>query len=408
MRMAVIVGLVVAIAAEPAGFAAPAPCVIIEGAGIAGLRIGMSVSSALALTGPPLRQQVVGVETVYSLRPPWATMITRDGLVRRVTTRSAECRTARAVGPGTTTAQARAAYAGAPVSTITATPDGDLLSYPFGGIAFLLRGDRVEAAEVFAAMELSVPAPGPPPATVAPSPAATAPAAGVPSPAAATVPGTWRIVSLTARLEQQVLVVTGAVENQSRAQSVYAEARAFSPAGYLVGQADAPLHPSPVGVGVTATFEVRMQVDDVVRRYAVVVRPVGAISGALAERSGEITQNLQQFAEIVARQIRVEVLTSINPATRDSFSVTVTNASALAVDSVTVAVDLTVTCQIASIFQPSPRRVQEVRSGTAVVQQLRPGAGGRAALPISPGVCLEFATWSAETRVGQVRIGAAD
>jgi hypothetical protein len=83
-----------------------------------------------------------------------------------------------------------------------------------------------------------------------------------------------------------------------------------------------------------------------------------------------------------------------------------TNSSALLVASVTVAVDITVTCTIATTIPRDPRRVQEVRSGTAIVQQLRPGTSGRAPLPIAAGICPEFATWSAVYRIGETRIGS--
>jgi hypothetical protein len=367
----------------------------------------MALGEALAVSGPPVRQHASGDVIVYDLRPPWFQLTARGGVVGQLSTRSSECRTGRGIGPGVAASKVRDAYAGAPVSVVTPHAGGDLLTYPFGGIAFLLRTDRVDTVTVFPPEELPRSQPiSPPPASPIPGPTPSAPA---PTPTAA--PGTWSIRTVSARVEGTTLVVTGMVENRSRPQSVYAEVRAFGPGGQPLGQADAPVVPTPVPAGGTAAFEVRLPISDVVRRYTVVIRPAGSITGSLAERSGEIVRDLQQFAELVARLVRVEVQTTATPPTRDTFVAVVTNASALLIASVTVAADLTVTCRISASLPPlppSPRPVQEIRSGSAVVQQLRPGATGRVALPISPGVCVEFETWSAQTRVGEVRIAAGD
>jgi hypothetical protein len=105
--------------------------------------------------------------------------------------------------------------------------------------------------------------------------------------------------------------------------------------------------------------------------------------------------------------MRVEVQSTTQPANRDTFVVTVTNGSSLLVASAVVAVDLTVTC-VVTVSVPAPpvrRTIQENRSGSVTVTQLRPGASARLALPIAAGACPEFLTWQAQARVGEVRIG---
>ncbi|MDR7545285.1 MAG: hypothetical protein QN120_13655 [Armatimonadota bacterium] len=412
-RAAVVVGaalagaLAAASGAAPLAGGGPAPCTIVEGRGIGALRLGMALSEALAVAGPPVRQHTSEHETIYDLLAPWWQLVLRGGAVWQLSTRSSQCRTGRGIGPGAPASRVREAYAGAPASVVTPQADGDLLSYPFGGIAFLLRGGRVEAVTVFPPEDLprSQPVPSP---TVSPIPG---PTPSAPAPAPTTASGTWSIRTVSARVEDSTLVVTGVVENRSRTRSAYAEVRAFGPGGQPLGQADAPLVPIPVPSGGIATFEVRLPVADIVRRYAVVIRPAGSITGSLAERTGEIVRELQQFATLVARLIRVEIQTTSTPPTRDTFMAVVTNTSTLLVASVTVAADLTVTCRVfASLppLPPSPRPVQELRTGSAVVLQLRPGATGRVPLPISPGLCVEFETWSAQTRVGEVRIATGD
>ncbi len=396
-----IVGLVAGVLALRAG-GASADCAIAEGAGIGGVRIGMAAATALSVTGPPDGQQTAGTQVVYALRAPWWWMLTEYGIVQRVSTRAADCRTARGIGPGATLSAVRDAYAGTlpHVSIIVPAQDGDLLSYPFVGIAFRLRRDQVESVEVFRADRLAAaPAPAATPVPGAPAPGAPSPAGPTPTPT--TAAGTWSVRTTSARVDEGTLTVMGTVENRSRTQAVYAEVRAFNPSGRQVGQNDAPLFPNPVTTGGSATFEVRVPIDDVVRRYAVTIRPVGQVVGSLAEATGEV-KDLQQFAAVVAKQIQATTQTLVNPPTRDDFVVVVTNGSPLTVASVTVSVEITATCRIPF---PTPRTIQEIRGGTVVVQQLRPGSSARAALPVSVGTCIEFATWSAQARIGEVRIG---
>jgi hypothetical protein len=49
--------------------------------------------------------------------------------------------------------------------------------------------------------------------------------------------------------------------------------------------------------------------------------------------------------------------------------------------------------------------VQELRTASVVAQQLRPGASVRLPLALSAGICIEFATWTATPRVGDIRVG---
>jgi hypothetical protein len=373
-----------------AASAGPPPCAIVEGVAIGSLRLGQPVAEALAAAGGAVEERRAGRDTVYVLRAPWAELVAVAGRIERIATRSAQCRTARGLGVGATIVAVRAAYATEPASVITPVADGELLTYPFAGIRFLLRGDRVVAVEVVPAAPLNRSLAAPP---VTPTPGP--PASPVPTVAP------WAVTRLSAVVDNLTLVVAGAVVNRGRAQAAYAEVRALGPDGTVAAQGDAPLVPLPVPAGGTATFEVRLPIATVVRRYQVTIRPVGSITAVLAEAAGEIAA-LQQFAAIVARQLQIAVAVQATPPTRDDFLVVVTNGSPVVVASVAVAVEVTVTCRLAA---PTPRVVQEVRAGSAVVVQIRPGGQGRAPLPLSPGVCVEFGTWTASPRVGELRIG---
>ncbi|MGQ0548264.1 MAG: FxLYD domain-containing protein [Armatimonadota bacterium] len=380
----------------------PADCSVVEGAGIGRVRIGMSVAAALSLTGPPQGQQTVGSQVIYALRPPWWWILADHGIVERISTRAPECRTPRGARVGSTLAAVRDAYASTlpHVSIITPADNGDLLSYPLLGIAFRVRRDQVEAIEVFRAERLvSAPAAAATPVQgTAASPGGATPAGATPT--ATTAAGSWAVRSTTARVDEGALTVTGTIENRAAPRAVYVEVRALNPAGRQIGQSDAPVFPNPVPNGGSATFEVRVPIDDIARRYQVIIRPIGTLTGSLAEAMGEV-KDLQQFATVVARQIQVQTQTTANPPTRDDFVVVVTNASPLTVASVGVSIEITATCRIPF---PTPRTIQEIRSGSVVVSQLRPGASARATLPVSPGACIEFATWSATHRIGEVRI----
>lgn len=375
-------------------------CPVVEGDSIAGIRIGMTTAAVFALAGSPLGQQVAGGQVIYTLRPPWSYLITERGVTQRIWARAGECRTLRHVGPGAAAAAVRQAYAGASVSGVTPTAEGDLLSYPFIGIAFLLRGEHVMAIEVFrpegkpaGTMPRSVPA-----APAAPGPGPT----DAPRPTPNAAPGTWSIRSTSGRVEGYTLIVTGAVENNDRTQSAYAEVRAFNAAGNQVATADGPLYPNPVPSGRTATFEARMTIDEVVRRYTVTLRPLRSLSATLAESSGVIT-DVQGFAAIVRRGVVLAVQVNASPPTRTDFVLVVTNGGALAIAGMTVAVEITGTCRVRIPAPVVPFR--EVLSASSTIEQLRPGASTRVNIQLSEGPCLQFATWSAQQRIVELRVG---
>ncbi|MDR7418351.1 MAG: hypothetical protein QN178_05535 [Armatimonadota bacterium] len=408
-----------------AAIGAAARCTIAEGTGIAGVRIGMPVAAALSVTGPATRQQASGPQIIYTLAAPWAQMVVEGGVVTRITTRSATCRTERGVGPGSTLTEVRQAYASVAISTTTQTPEGLVLAYPFTGIAFSFRNERADMVEVHRADSLSPSGASPrAPAPAGTPPAAAPPEPALPSPTPTTAPGTWGVRSTATRVDNGTLVISGVVENKSRAQSAYAEVQLVGG-----GHGDAPLQPNPVASGGTATFEVRIPLDRVVQRYTVVIHPLGAPSVVLARAAGEI-KDQQQFAAMVARQLQVEVR-SVSPIPEpNTFEVVVSNGSPLAVESVTVSVRLTVTCRISggpgrvliatagAIVAaapptppptpppppPTPRTIQETWTGRATVRQIAARSSARAQVQLAGGVCLAFTSWSATTDVSDVRL----
>ncbi len=375
-------------------------CPIVDGASIAGVRIGMTTAAVFALTGSPLGQRVAGGQVTYTLRPPWSYLVAESGIVQRIGTRAGTCRTPRRVGPGSAAAAVRQVYAGASVSVVTPTAEGDLLSYPFIGIAFLLRGGRVAAIEVF--RPEGEPA-GTAPRSVPAGPAAPGPGpTDAPRPSPGAAPGAWSIRSTSGRIEGYTLIVTGTVENNARTQSAYAEVRAFNAAGGHLATADGPLYPNPVSSGGTATFEARMTIDEIVRRYTVTVRPLRSLSATLAESSGVIA-DVQGFGAIVRRGVAMAVQVNASPPTRSDFVLVVTNGSALPIASMTAAVEITGTCRARIPAPVVPFR--EVLSASSTIEQLRPGASTRVNIQLSEGPCLQFTTWSAQQRIVELRVG---
>lgn len=407
------------LALAPLGLAAvgTVDCSIAEGAGIGGVRIGMPASAALAATGPPLRQAAAGDEVVYALRPPWSQMTAVHGLVYSVRVQGERCRTSRGVGPGSTLAQVLDAYAGASASTVQPGTPGDRLSYPFLGVAFLIRGGRVEAVEVFrveGAQQRAVPVTTP---TAAPAPGAASP---TPSPSPTVAPGAWSVRSVTTRVEGSTLVLSGVVENRERTLVVYAEARLMDAAGRQVGEGNAPLHPSPVPVGKSASFVIRIPIDQVVSRYVVTIRPVGVPAAVLAQAAGEI-KDLQQFAAMATRQVTVEVKTTTPLPSPNGFLVVVTNGSSLTLARVAVSVQISVVCRVASRDDailaarglgelaaapvPTPgRQIQETWTGAVVATQISPRSSVQVPLTLSGGVCLTFLTWTASTQITDLKV----
>jgi hypothetical protein len=363
----------------------------------------MTASDALAVSGPPTSQRTVERQTHLALRAPWSTIVVENQRVVRIETRSPVCRTPAGIGVGVAESVTRGAHVSA-IASITAPAAGgagDWLSYPYNGIAFLIRRQRVEAVQIFAADDAPGASPSSRPTSVG-QPTAPGHAGQAPAPSAtAARPAAWAVRSLSARVYEATLIVTGTVDNNARAMSVFAEVRAFGTRGQLVAQDDAPVDPAPLPVGRSGTFEVKITIDDVIRRFTVIVRPTGSVVGSLAEATAEI-RDVAGFAPIVARKLSAVVQTTVQPPTHDSLLVLVNNGSPLVVSSVTVAVEVVVTCRI---VVPTPRMVQEVRTGTATIVQLRPGEIGRAPVSLSPGICIEFATWTSATRVGEVRVG---
>jgi hypothetical protein len=262
--------LVVLLMSFPHSMSAGPACVITEGTGIGGVRVGMTVQAALSIMGPPVGQQSTGSEATYALRAPWAQMVADYGMVQRVSTRSPECRTARGPSPSVTLDAVRAAYSDAAVSVSSPSPDGDLLTYPTVGIRFLIRDARVLAVEV---VRPELPAGGNRRAPVAAPPQATG-------------TGDWTVRSMSSHVEDTspiTLVVEGKVENRGRPLAVYAQVHAFRSGGREAGEGSSPVYPNPVRLGGDAAFEVRLPIDDVVLRYTVTINPMGAPTTSLAQ-----------------------------------------------------------------------------------------------------------------------------
>lgn len=239
------------------------------------------------------------------------------------------------------------------------------------------------------------PTPGPSPgASPSPTPSPS------PSPTPTTAPGTWRVRSSAARVENTDLVVTGTVENRARAQTAYAEVRAFDAAGRPLGEATAPLQPALVRTDSTATFEVRIPVSVIVRRYEVTIRAANRTT-VLARHVAEI-RTPEIFAPLVARLLQVTVRTTKPDPGRTDFVATVTNAASLPVDSAVVTVDVKVTCRLGV----QARFVEETWTATVRVQRLAAGAAVDVPLTLTGGVCEGVVvSWSASHRAGEVKIG---
>lgn len=379
--------LIFALAAPPTG-GAPAACQIVEGVGIGAVRLGMTVPAAFAAAGQTGESSTSGTEVVYDLPAPWAAVVADYGFVQRVVTRSPECQTTRGIAVGALATAVRDAYLGATVIVTTPARDGSYLSYPLLGVRFHLRNTQVDAIEVFYPIGATRVPPAP---ETTPGPR--------PAPGVTPAPGTWGVRSTTVRFDDAEFVVSGTVDNRGPARAAYAEIAALDAAGRRVGQGNAPLVPTPVPSGGASTFEVRLAVTDVVRRYTIAIRP--ATGGpVLAEASGEV-RNLALFAPVVAKQLQVKVQATSPTPGRTGFVVVVTNASSLAVANASVTVEVNVTCR----FGVTPRFAQETWTATVTVQALAPGASVQSPLSLSGGLCEGIAVeWAASTRVGEVRI----
>ncbi|MBI3997482.1 MAG: hypothetical protein HY355_00510 [Armatimonadetes bacterium] len=430
-----VAALVVLALLLPSAGAGPASCTVVDGTGIAGVQVGMAIQAALNITGPPIRQQTEGAQVTYFVRPPLAYVVAEYGIVRRIGAQAAECRTTRGVAVGATLAEVRSAYASEPASIVYPVGQREVLSYPFAGVAFVALGGRVEIIEVFRPEAIGRATP-PPPLPI--SPATGTPRGPTPTPT--TAPGSWRVISASARLDGTTLIVSGVVENRGAARAAYAEVRALDASGRLLGQGDAHLRPNPVPSGATARFEVPLTVTGTPKEFVVRIRPLDSPNITLAQFTGEF-KDLKQLGPLIAQQLQVTVEPMTPVPNPNSFIVRVTNGSPATVESVTISVQVTATCRVPASGSlrrvrelltalappppsptpppptptppptppptpvPTPRTIQEQWTGTAVVQQLKPGATTQAPLRLSGGVCLEFTSWSASSRVEDLKIG---
>jgi hypothetical protein len=296
---------------------------------------------------------------------------------------------------GKTASAVRGAYATATASVEAPAPGGSRLEYPFLGIAFFLQRQRLVAVEVFAVERLAPAGPaGQPPLGGGPA---------SPAPSGRPVTTGWRILSTSWRLDGSTFIVQGAVENQGRAQAVFAEVAAYSPSGRLVATSDGPMDRYSVSAGSSATFEARLPVDDVVGRYTVVLRPVGSIAVVLAQTAAEIS-DLQPFVPIVMRRLTVGVEFRSTPS---RFLVTVGNRSSVTITSATVVVDIEGFCLVR--IGKQLRTIPYQGSGTVVVSQVRPGSSGQETMGLPPGVtqegCADLAGATPRARLLTISLG---
>jgi hypothetical protein len=255
-------------------------------------------------------------------------------------------------------------------------------------------------------------APPPPPSPGAPQRSPQP----VPSPTATV--GGWKIGSTTARVDGDAFVVSGTAENRGAALAVVASVELFVAPNVPAGKADGALKPSPVAQGGTASFEVRVPIEQIVRRYTVTLRPAGNLRVSLTEARGEF-KDLQQFAALASRGLTVAVQTTDPTPGPKTLVAVVTNNSPIPVASATVNADISVTCRVAGAPSrvlvaaaaplPSPLRtpgrpIQENWTGTATVTTIGPRSSSQAPLQLSGGVCLFFTSWTATARIVDVRV----
>jgi hypothetical protein len=210
----------------------------------------------------------------------------------------------------------------------------------------------------------------------------------------------WSIRSLSAVLDGSNFVVSGTVENGARALNVYAEITVYDERGRILTSGDSPVHPSPVPSGSTAAFEVRLPIKDLVRRYMVVVRQTGMITGSLAERVMEV-RDRQQFAPVVAGNLQVQV--RFNPSDL-TVVVEVRNPTTAVLSNVNLAVEYATQCYLPL---PRPGRfITQPRSGTVSVTQIDAGGSGQAtiAIPRDQEGCQGYTGLGARGRVLDLKI----
>jgi hypothetical protein len=390
--LAIVVTTAITLATPHGARSAPAPCAITEGSGIAGVRLGMATAAALATTGGALGQAPDGGEIVYTLRPPLARMVVANGVVVRVSTQSPECATAAGVRPGAPRAALAAAYASAMASIVTPLADGEQVAYPFAGIRFAVRADRVYAVEVFSAESL--------PRTAAPA-SPSAPSSRTTQPGPTAPAGAWTIASASYGVDGTTLNVTGTAENRGPASNVFADVVAYDGSGSIVGRGSAPLMPSPVPTGGRARFEVGVPITDVVRRYTVDLRPAGSAGISLARYAAGIV-SIAPFGALVVPHLKSDVRpTRVPSGTWEDLALAVTNNSGYSIASVLVEVELRVVCRVDDL--PGRRILHRLQhTGRDRVGPVAPGATAQFALSIATDArsdCPVFVYWSATTRI---------
>jgi hypothetical protein len=349
------------------------------------VRVGAPVAGALGQTSE-------AGEITYTLRPPLARMTVANGVVVRVSTQSPDCATAIGVRPGAPRTALATAYASSAATIVTPLADGELVAYPFTGIRFVVRADRVHTVEVLAADSL--------PRSAAPAtpsaPSSRASPSGPTTPAA-----TWTVASASYGVEGTTLIVTGMAENRGAAMNVFADVAAYEASGVVVGRDSAPLTPSPVPTGGRARLEVRIPITDVVRRYTVDLRPAGSPGRSLARYAAGIA-SIASFGAIVIPHLKSDVRPiRMPPGTWDDLAVTVTNNSGYTVASALVDVELRVVCRI-DVF-PDRRILNRLQhTGRDRIGPIAPGATAQATPSIITDArrdCPVFMEWSATTRI---------
>jgi hypothetical protein len=232
---------------------------------------------------------------------------------------------------------------------------------------------------------------------------------------------------MSARVDGDSFVVTGTAENRGAALAAVASVELFAAPGAPAGKGDAALKPSPVPQGGNVSFEVRIPIEQIVRRYTVTLRPAGNLRAALTEARGEF-KDLQQFAAIAAKQLTVATQTTDPTPGPKTLIAIVTNNSPIPVASATVTAEINVTCRVASapsrvlvaaaaptraptpaptLMPPLPtpgRNIQENWTGTATVNTIGPRSSSQAPLQLAGGVCLFFTSWTATARIQDVRV----
>ena len=393
MRLAVPLIAAALLAAVPPSpiISAPIPCPVTEGVGVGAIRIGMPAAEALRLAGTPAGR-ITGAraaETVYLYATTLAQITVDSGVVSRVATRHPTCVTGQGVRIGDSEARVRLAYERAPGSLRGRAGVVTRYVFPFTGVEFVLTEGRVTLIEVFRPDAL--------PARVTPPPPA---------------PGSESAVafrSLTGRVEGTTFVVSGSVSNAGAPLALFVQVVLLGPDGGRVGEGTTTLVPNPVGGGRAGSFDVRLPLDDVVRRFVVTVRPMNRPTVALAEATQDVKDAGAFTAVVLERLLEVTVLGATAERGSGTFAA-VTNRSSLKITGLVVEIEMRRTCTVlqpGNPLQPTPRPTPgtitfvDIRKGTIRVAELLPNT--RVEVPIdlsATGPCLGAGVdWQATWKV---------